>query len=182
MVTIDGQIQRLVATIQGLLAATRGEAPHLEPTDLNAVVQGVADLMAPVLAAKDIACEFAADPDLPPVRANGHQVQQVVLNLLTNAVDAMPSGGSLRIATTREGETAALQVADSGPGIAPDSRDRIFEPFFTTKDSGGGTGLGLAICRQIVEAHRGTIQVTDAPGGGAAIEVRLPIVPAEAVA
>ena len=182
LVTIDGQIQRLVATIHGLLTATRGTAPHLEPTDLNAVVQGVTDLMAPVLAAKDIECAFSAFPGLPPVRANGHQVQQVVLNLLTNAVDAMPSGGSLRIATSREGEAAVLRVADSGPGIAPDSRDRIFEPFFTTKDSGGGTGLGLAVCRQIVDTHGGTIQVTDAPGGGAAFEVRLPLAAAEAVA
>lgn len=182
LVTIDGQIQRLVATIHGLLTATRGTAPHLEPTDLNAVVQGVTDLMAPVLAAKDIECAFSAFPGLPPVRANGHQVQQVVLNLLTNAVDAMPSGGSLRIATSREGEAAVLRVADSGPGIAPDSRERIFEPFFTTKDSGGGTGLGLAVCRQIVDTHGGTIQVTDAPGGGAAFEVRLPLSAAEAVA
>jgi signal transduction histidine kinase len=94
----------------------------------------------------------------------------------------MPSGGSLRVATSREGEAAVLRVADSGPGIAPDSRDRIFEPFFTTKDSGGGTGLGLAVCRQIVDTHGGTIQVTDAPGGGAAFEVRLPLAAAEAVA
>jgi len=68
-----------------------------------------------------------------------------------------------------------LRTADSGPGILPEARQRIFEPFFTTKEQGKGTGLGLAICRQIVEAHRGTIEEIDTPGGGATFEVRLPL-------
>ncbi len=173
LVTIDDQIQRLVQTVQELLAATRGEARRLEPTDLNQVVRGVTDLMAPVLSAKGIACTFAMDDALPKVQADAHQIQQVVLNLLTNAVDAMPAGGSLRVETGITGGAAWLRIADSGPGIAPGARERIFEPLFTTKERGRGTGLGLAICRQIVEAHRGTIEVTDTPGGGATFEVRL---------
>ncbi len=175
LVTIDGQIRRLVQTVQELLAATRGEARRLEPADLNQLVRGVTDLMAPVLAAKGIACTFAIDEALPKVQADAHQIQQVVLNLLTNAVDAMPAGGWLRVVTGAAGNTACLRIADSGPGIAPEARERIFEPFFTTKDRGGGTGLGLAICRQIVEAHRGTIEVRETPGGGATFEVRLPL-------
>jgi two-component system NtrC family sensor kinase len=175
LVTIDGQIRRLVQTVQERLALTRGEAGRPEPTDLNELVQSITDLMAPVLAAKGIACDFAMQDVLPRVQVDGRQIQQVLLNLLTNAVDAMPAGGSLRVETGTVGSTLFLRVADSGPGIPPEARARIFEPFFTTKGQGKGTGLGLAICRQIVEAHRGTIEVTDTPGGGATFEVRLPL-------
>ncbi len=175
LVTIDGQIQRLVQTVEQRLAATRGEARRLEPTDLNVVVRSITDLMAPVLAAKKINCSFTTDGLLPKVPMDGHQIQQVVLNLLTNAVDAMPGGGSLRVETGVAGGRIFLRVADSGPGIPPEARQRIFEPFFTTKDQGKGTGLGLAISRQIVEAHRGTIEVTDTPDGGATFEIRLPL-------
>ena len=73
------------------------------------------------------------------------------------------------------GSTVWLRIADSGPGIPPDAREQVFEPFFTTKEPGKGVGLGLAICRQIAEAHKGTIGVTDTPGGGATFEVRLPL-------
>jgi two-component system NtrC family sensor kinase len=180
LVTIDGQIQRLVATVQGLLAATRGEAQRLEPTDLNRLIRGVTDLMAPVLAAKGIACSIALDDALPSLQADAHQLQQVLLNLLTNAVDVLPTGGALRVATGKVGDAASLTVADSGPGIPPEVRDRVFEPFFTTKEHAGGTGLGLTICRQIVEAHRGTITLRDTPGGGATFEVRLPVTSQEA--
>jgi signal transduction histidine kinase len=136
--------------------------------------------MAPVLSAKGIACSFAADGGLPKVQANEHQIQQVVLNLLTNAVDAMPAGGTIRVETGLAGTAAFLRIADSGLGIGLEARERIFEPFFTTKEEGGGTGLGLAICRQIVEAHKGTIAVSDTPGGGATFEIRLPLVAEEA--
>jgi signal transduction histidine kinase len=171
LVTIDGQIRRLVETVQELLAATRGEARRPEPTDLNQLVRSVTDLMAPVLAAKGIACAVAMDDALPKVEADGHQIQQVVLNLLTNAVDAMPAGGTLRVETGAVEDMAVLRIADSGPGIPQEARERIFEPFYTTKERGRGTGLGLAICRQIVEAHRGRIEVTGTPGGGATFAV-----------
>jgi signal transduction histidine kinase len=175
LVTIDGQIQRLVTTVQQLLASTRREPRAPEPADLNALARGVTDLMAPVLAAKHITCATQLAADLPHVLADGHQVQQVLLNLLTNAVDAMPTGGAVSVSTRRVGGEAVLAVADTGPGVPPEARARLFEPFFTTKDRQGGTGLGLAICRQIVQAHGGSIAVADAPGGGAAFEVRLPL-------
>ncbi len=175
LVTIDGQIRRLVQTVQERLAATRDEVRRLEPADLNDLVRSITDLMAPVLAVKGITCSFTPEGPLPKVQVDGHQIQQAVLNLLTNAVDAMPGGGTLQVETAVDGGTALLRIADSGPGVPPEGRDRIFEPFFTTKAHGKGTGLGLSICRQIVEAHRGTIQVTDTPGGGATFEIRLPL-------
>jgi signal transduction histidine kinase len=131
--------------------------------------------MAPVLTSKRIACSVTPKDGLPPIQADAHQLQQVVLNLLTNAVDAMPLGGSLRVSTDHVEGMACLRVADSGPGIPAEDRDRIFEPFYTTKDRSGGTGLGLAVCRQIVGTHRGTVSVTETPGGGATFEVCLPI-------
>jgi two-component system NtrC family sensor kinase len=175
LVTIDEQIRRLVQTVQERLAATRGAARHLAPTDLNEVVGSVTELMTPVLAAKGIACGFATSGLLPTIQADSHQLQQVVLNLLTNAMDAMGGGGPLRIDTGVAANGVFLRVADTGPGIPPADRDRIFDPFFTTKGPGRGTGLGLSICQQIVEAHRGTIEVTDTPGGGATFEIRLPL-------
>ncbi len=175
LVTIDGQIRRLVLTVQEHLAATRGEIRKLEPTDLNQIVQSVTELVDPILALKRIASSFACDGVLPKVQADGHQIQQVILNLLTNAMDAMPTGGSLRVETGLSESNVWLRIADSGPGIPPEVRGRIFEPFFTTKEPGKGTGLGLAICRQIVEAHGGTIEVSDTPGGGATFEIHLPV-------
>ena len=176
LVTIDQQIRRLVETVERLLAATRGEARRPEPADLNLLVRSVTDLMDPVLSAKEIGYAVTLDEGLPKIPVDAHQIQQVVLNLLTNAVDAMPAGGRLGIETGRADEAAFFRIADSGPGIAPGARGQIFEPFFTTK-AGGGTGLGLAICRQIVEAHRGSIDVVETPGGGATFEVRLPFHP-----
>jgi signal transduction histidine kinase len=175
LVTIDGQIRRLVQTVQERLAATRGEARHLVPTDVNEVVRSVTDLMTPVLAAKGIACRFAASGLLPKIPADSHQLQQVVLNLLTNAMDAMQAGGSLRIETGVAESTVFLRIADSGPGIPPEARERIFDPFFTTKAAGKGTGLGLTICQQIAKAHGGTIRILDTPEGGATFEIRLPV-------
>ena len=175
LVTIDGQIHRLVVTVQSLLAATRGQGQRLEPTDLNLLVRGVTNLMSPVLSSKRITCSLVSAEGLPKIQVDPHQLQQVLLNLLTNAVDAMPLGGFLSVSTAAVEGMACLRVADSGPGIAPGDRDRIFEPFHTTKDRSGGTGLGLAICRQLVEAHHGTIAVGDTPGGGATFEVRLPM-------
>lgn len=172
LATIDGQIQRLVQTVQERLVLTGGEVRRQEPTDLNDIVRSITDLMSPVLAAKGIECDVAADSVLPKIRADSHQIQEVLLNLLTNAVDAMPRGGTLRIGTDLESDAVLLRIADSGPGIPPEDRERIFEPFFTTKEPGKGSGLGLAVCRQIVQAHRGTIEATETPEGGATFEIR----------
>ena len=179
LATIDGQIRRLVQAVQERLVLTRGEVRRREPTDLNDIVRSITDLMSPILAAKGIGCDVVVDCVLPKIQADGNQLQEVFLNLLTNAVDAMPTGGMLRIGTARESDTVLLSIADSGPGIPPEERERIFEPFFTTKEPGKGSGLGLAVCRQIIQAHRGTIQVIETPGSGATFEIRIPLDTAE---
>ena len=106
-----------------------------------------------------------------------NQLQQVILNLLTNARDAMPDGGLLTLSTdlvhTDGQRFLELRVEDTGAGIVPEHLGKLFDPFFTTKDEGKGTGLGLSICQGIVEAHGGEIGAENVPGGGAAFVVRL---------
>jgi signal transduction histidine kinase len=128
--------------------------------------------------------EFAP---VPRVSANPSQIQQVLLNLLVNARQAMPGGGRLivRLAHDESGGLVDLMVRDTGCGMTPDVMRRIFDPHFTTKagpdETGkGGTGLGLTACREIVEAHRGRIRVESAPGKGTAITIRLPVLQAAA--
>jgi two-component system sensor histidine kinase AtoS len=113
---------------------------------------------------------------LPETLADPMQIQQVCLNLFLNALDAMPNGGTLRVATSLEGnpETIRIDVSDTGAGIEESMREKIFEPFFTTK--GKGTGLGLAISRQLMRQHGGTVEVAANPRGGATFTVRLPVV------
>jgi len=111
-------------------------------------------------------------PGLPAVLADRDQVLQVLLNLVQNALDAMPAGGTLRLAVREERGGVAFAVADSGPGIAPDRLERIFEPYFTTKE--GGTGLGLAIARRIAEEHGGRLEARSPPGAGAELTLWLP--------
>jgi len=167
----------------------------LKPVEINQLMAGLLDLMAPVLSRKGVAVSTAFDPDIPSVVGDPGQLQQVFLNLVANALDAMPDGGSLRVMTRRVGgdqslsdgeqlESRAvdgdadffeLRVADTGKGIPPQYVDRIFEPFFTTKDIGKGTGLGLSICRRLVEAHGGMIQVSSRVGAGTSFSVVLPV-------
>jgi len=117
---------------------------------------------------------------LPPVKANAQELEQVFLNLLLNALDAMPKGGRLKVsaATTAlrdEQPAVAVAVADTGVGIPETIRDRIFEPFFTTKQEGRGTGLGLSICLGLVRSHGGEIEVESEPGRGSRFTIKLPV-------
>jgi len=105
---------------------------------------------------------------------NANSLRQIVVNLLTNAAQAMRDHGRIAIETSSADGTVALRVTDSGPGIPPEIAERIFEPFFTTKPEGQGTGLGLSVCYQIAEEHGGTIRYEPAPGGGASFVLEIP--------
>jgi two-component system NtrC family sensor kinase len=102
-------------------------------------------------------------------------LNQVLLNLVANAIDAIPDRGTIKIATRVDGEQFEISVTDDGCGIAPEIRDRIFEPFFTTKPVGQGTGLGLSIAYSIVKKHQGELRLTDADRGGTVATIRLPL-------
>jgi two-component system NtrC family sensor kinase len=111
------------------------------------------------------------------IRAISGQLEQVLINLITNAVHAVESGGQVVVQARVDGpQTVLIEVADSGPGIPEEDRERVFEPFFTTKPDGKGTGLGLSIVRNIVEQHSGQITVGQSELGGASFRVVLPVV------
>ena len=116
--------------------------------------------------------------DLPPIRCVLSQLNQVFMNLLVNAAQAMDTPGTITITTRREGGDVLISVADTGKGIASEHRKKIFDPFFTTKPVGSGTGLGLYLAFGIVRKHGGDIQVESEPGRGTTFTLRLPIEPA----
>jgi len=107
------------------------------------------------------------------VRIDRDLLKQAVLNIVVNAIEAMPAGGELRLASSAAGDTAEIRVSDTGPGIPPDLREKIFRLYFTTKQR--GSGIGLAMAFRIVQLHDGTIDFTSEPGKGTAFFIRLPI-------
>jgi two-component system NtrC family sensor kinase len=102
-------------------------------------------------------------------------LNQVLLNLVANAIDAIDERGTVTIKAGGQGELFVISVSDNGSGIAPEVRDRVLEPFFTTKPVGQGTGLGLSIAYSIIKKHEGTLELTDAPGGGTLATIRIPL-------
>jgi signal transduction histidine kinase len=176
--------QRASAITGGVLGLARPRADQLESTDLVRLVQEVLLLVNKDLSRGRVRVDFQAD-GTPHARVNPSQIQQVLLNLIINARQAMPRGGTvcIRVRQDASGRLSEISVADTGMGIAPADLRRIFEPFFTTKTgpdaSGqGGTGLGLAVCRDIVEAHHGRLRAESRVGQGTTFTLRLPACPA----
>ena len=162
--------------IRGLLDFARPATPARKSMDLNEVIRRAVSVVMTQLSLNQVDLSLHLEPDLPEVQADPNQIQQVVVNLLLNAGDAIGSGGGTIRATSRRGpgETLELAVEDSGRGIAPEDLPRIFEPFFTTKGN-HGTGLGLAVSWGIVEAHGGALEVQSEPGQGTCFTLRLPL-------
>jgi CheY-like chemotaxis protein len=165
--------------VEQLLSATRQATPALRPAQLNEVIEKTIYLARPALR-KDITLRLELDPALPPTSMDPAQIQQVILNLLINANDAIAGPGTitLRTGTTRgtEGKTYIFaSVADTGPGIDPRNLEHIFDPFFTTKPPGKGTGLGLSTSRGILELHQGSITASNLEPTGAIFTFYLPL-------
>jgi signal transduction histidine kinase len=156
----DGR--RATQVVTSIRAILRRDQPEREELDINAVIEEVLMLDRGECGRRGIAVQTALDPRLPPVSANRVQLQQVLLNLVANAIEAMERArsrpGELKIRTERRGREALVTVEDNGTGIDPQDSGHIFDPFFTTKAR--GTGLGLAICKSIVEAHGGRMWAT----------------------
>ncbi len=185
---IAGQVDRIAKIIRQVLDFSRKNrpAPSQARVDVGKVVAEALEFVSASIARQGIQTDVRAAPDLPGIPGDPDEIQQVCLNLIGNAVHAMPGGGSLRVTldhVTRRKEGLALappapflllEVSDSGAGIPVADREKIFEAFFTTKDTGEGTGLGLAVAKGIVKDHDGWIEVDDRPGGGASFRVFLP--------
>ena len=164
----------------GILGFARNRSQSLEPTDLAKVVADSLLLLEREMNRYRIRVETSLGA-VPPAMANGNQIQQVLMNLLINARQAMPQGGVvlIKLAYDAESQLVELTVRDNGTGMPPDVLRKIFDPYFSTKSgpdaSGkGGTGLGLSMCRDIIEAHRGRIRVDSTVGRGTAFNIKLP--------
>ena len=173
---IETQVARVIEIISRLLDATRRVPGEPTAVDLNALVRDTAELVRPGLAGARLTLEVRTEPGLPTVLGQRDQLQQVILNLLTNAIDATPPDGSVTMTTRgRAGqEEVEIAIADTGHGISAADRRHIFEPFFSTKEAGHGTGLGLFITAEIVREHKGRIEVDSDEGSGATFRVCLP--------
>jgi signal transduction histidine kinase len=123
----------------------------------------------------DIRIEFEMDENIPQINADGGQIQQAIIALATNAIDAMPDGGTLTFRAKTTNNRVTVEIQDSGIGIAPENLSKVFEPFFTTKEVGKGTGLGLAVCYGIITEHGGRLAVRSNVGVGTTFTIFLPI-------
>jgi two-component system NtrC family sensor kinase len=174
---IERQTFRAAKIVNGLLNLARPAQVDSGPVDVNAVINDVLSLLEHQFRTGRIQVrkELAAAP--PVVLGIEYKLQQVFLNLFLNARDAMPKGGWLTIVTRASGDSATVEVADTGSGIPAEQLSRIYDPFFTTKDIGKGTGLGLSITYGIVQEHGGSITCDSAPGQGTRFALTLPLAP-----
>ena len=170
---VQGEIQHIQTILSDLLAYARPRPPDFHPADLNATLEQAVFLARQQVRTKPIEISFEPQANFPEVVHDPVLIQQVVLNLVLNGIQAIPNQGKIEIIARREGEFAVVRITDTGRGIAPDSLSKIFKPFFTTRKE--GTGLGLSLAKGIVESHKGRIEVTSEPGHGAQFEVWLPI-------
>src|SRR5271157_2771334 len=172
---IAKQTFRASEIVNSLLNFSRTSTTSLGDISLNRVIQETLSLLEHQLQKSGIQVKTDLDTDLPPVRGNAGQLQQVFLNLFLNARDAMSAGGRLEVRTWAEGSGARAEVADTGHGIAPEHLHRIYDPFFTTKAVRKCTGLGLSVTYGIIQEHGGSIEVFNRPGGGATFRLELPL-------
>ena len=194
---VEGEVERMARLIARLLEFSRRAEPQKIRLDLSIEVGSSLELVQNHLKIRDVIARTELGPGPFTVLADRQQMRQVLLNLFTNAVDAMPDGGTLTIRirhvasasrSDAQGDqddgrsasagsgTVVVEVCDTGVGIAPDVLARVFEPFFTTKAEGQGTGLGLAICRRAMQEHDGLLEIESEPGQGAIVRLTLPSV------
>lgn len=169
----DGLL-RIERTIQNLLDFSRAREMTLEMTSINHNVRHVLEMISYQVKSQDIRIELKLSPEELTVLADHFQMEQLFLNLILNAIQAMPEGGTLLIRTGVVDGFLVAEVADNGVGISPEIQKRIFDPFFTTRDVGEGTGLGLTVSDTIVRAHGGSIEVESEENRGTVFRFRLP--------
>jgi len=178
--TISRETERCSRITGELLQFARKSPPVFRAFDLHDVMSHTVSLLEyRSHSLHEVVCDF--DFELPRILGDAQQITQVLLNVLMNAAEAMPEGGRIDIATRRSGyridgrDGVSIRIRDGGPGIPEDGPSRLFEAFYTTKQT--GTGLGLTVCREILERHRGSLRIENAPEGGAVVTILLPFDP-----
>jgi two-component system NtrC family sensor kinase len=171
--------QRCQKIVQSLLSFARHHQPERKPVSVNKLIETVLEIVSYPLRTSNIKVVTQFDPNLPVVLADGHQIQQVVLNIINNAHQAIEMHqphGRIKITTAICEPNVSITIQDNGPGIPKENLRRIFDPFFTTKEVGKGTGLGLSLCYGLIKEHGGNITPISRPGEGAMFIIELPIV------
>jgi signal transduction histidine kinase len=164
---------RMVRIIRELLEFSRSTISAFEHTSVTGMIEEAVRSLESQAAANNVTISIESAVELPQIRSG--DLFQVFCNLIKNAIDAMPNGGSLKISPRVNGKYIQVDFVDTGIGMTPEVMKKIFEPFFTTKEATGGTGLGLAISKDIAEKYNGTIRVESAPGKGAKFQVEIPV-------
>jgi two-component system, NtrC family, sensor histidine kinase HydH len=169
---LQNECQRLVDISNEFLRFARVKDLELRPTSLGAVVEELTDFFGPMARSANIEIKSYVPPDLPPVALNRDMFKQALLNLLLNALQAMPNGGEITLLARTEPDAVLFELIDTGRGMTPEVLAKAFRPFYSTRS--GGTGLGLPTTRKIIESHGGSIAVQSEVGRGTKFTIRLP--------
>jgi signal transduction histidine kinase len=169
---IESETQRLNGLVSAMLDSARPRAPHMEPNDLHALIAHAAAMLSAQAADRSVQITLQLSAPDAQLACDAEQMTQVLLNLMLNGLQILKQGGRMQISTAVQAEMLVIDVADDGPGIAPEERQRIFEAFFFKRE--GGLGLGLAVVQKIVAAHGGDIEASESELGGALFRIRLP--------
>jgi two-component system NtrC family sensor kinase len=173
---IEEHVERARKVVHNMLGYARRMEPRLEDVDVNDTVRQTIGILDNYARINNIDIQTELNPDLPIIAGDQAQLQQVFLNLISNAIDAIGKEGWIRVKSIRSGGEILVSVTDNGPGIPEMMQRKVFDPFFTTKSAGKGTGLGLWISYSIIEKMGGTIALNSKVGEGTTFVVQIPIV------
>jgi two-component system NtrC family sensor kinase len=169
------ETQRLSEMLRNMLSFSKPEEEKRTPIRINDLIEGILSVMEKQMRESNIKMETYWDSGIPEVIASTNQMRQVMLNIIKNAMESMPKGGTLTVRTAREGKNVLIHIQDTGVGIPEEIRDKIFEAFFTTKQKVKGVGLGLSVCYGIIRDHGGEIKVDSEEGKGTTFTISLPV-------
>jgi two-component system NtrC family sensor kinase len=173
---IEDHVERARKITHSMLGFARRMEPRLDDVDINRVLNQMVELLHNYARINNIEIRRSFAADLPVISSDQAQLQQVFLNLINNAIDAIGENGWIEINTATENSDVVIRITDNGPGISEENLKRVFDPFFTTKQPGSGTGLGLSIIYGIVENMKGSIKLESKEGKGTTAVVKLPII------
>jgi signal transduction histidine kinase len=174
LAVVKKHVKRIAKIARGLLTFSRQSHHQMSIVSVNELILEIVDWLEQQFDRKGI--KFVLQlMDLPPIKGNREQLQQMLMNIFNNARDAQPQGGEIKVTTASDAEAVTMVISDRGTGIAAAHHNKIFNPFFTTKEVGKGTGLGLSICYKIIQDHGGNITVQSSEGKGTTFTIKLPI-------